>query len=198
MAAARPRQCYYRPAVAAFTAERQSVGQTMSISTKFKVVSVTVTALAAVSAFSAPGALAMEPVFPAPTRASLVGEWAGYWRDKPGGTIVHFTLTLDTSLRGTIVRSMKRSVVVIYDIDETTVTSGTVLIRAHDRAYPKGEAIVEAKGGVWEDDGWLDAKITDRGNHVGFDVCLEKAPDALARNLQRMLSRARKAARATK
>ncbi|MBN1524993.1 MAG: hypothetical protein JW904_10940 [Spirochaetales bacterium] len=173
-----------------------NVGQTMAINRNSRGPAAGGTLLTVLSAFVVSGALAMEPEYPAPTKASLSGEWAGYWRGKPVGAVVLFTLTLDQNLRGTIVRSMKRAVVGVYDIDETVVSSGAILIRAHDRAHPGFQATLEAKGGVWESDGWLDAAFTDRGNDVVFEVRLEKSPEALVRKLRRMLSAARKAVKA--
>ncbi len=154
---------------------------------------------AAFATFAMSAAVAKEPEYPAPTAESLSGEWAGYWRGKPLGFIVLFTLNLDAKLRGTIIRSAGSGVAAVYDIDETVVSSGVVSIRAHDRERPKIRAILEAKGGVWETDGWLDATVTDRRfDNLVFQVRLEKTPENLARKLHRMLSAARRAGRTPK
>jgi len=144
-------------------------------------------------------AFAMEPEYPPPTAENLSGEWAGYWRGKPLGLIVLFTLHLDAKLRGTIVRNTGSGIAATYDIDETTVTSGLVRVRAHDRERPKVEAVLEGTGGVWNSDGWLDVTFTDyRNDHLVFRFRLEKTPDSLVRKLQGMLSKARVARRTGK
>jgi hypothetical protein len=171
----------------------------MRINTRLRTIVVGIGMAAVVGTFAMPAAVAMEPEYPAPTAESLKGEWAGYWRGKPLGFIVLFTLNLDAKLRGTIVRNTGSAVAAVYDIDEAVVSSGVVSIRAHDRERPKIEAVLEAKGGVWETDGWLDATFTDRRtDSLVFQVRLEKAPENLARKLHRMLSAARKAERTPK
>jgi hypothetical protein len=139
-------------------------------------------------------AVAMEPLYPAVTKEALPGEWAGYWRGKPIGDIELISMELDQSLRGTLARTSADGYSLVYEIDRVILESGKITVRAHDRARPSVEAVLEASGGVFGNDGWLDATLTDKRNdHLVFQVRLEKTPDRLLAKIARMLRSVRAA-----